>query len=164
MYIQKGATKIFVHSGGFFVTSRDRITCNLDYIEVPIEFNFKLGNLYSIGIGSYVAFSVNKSAVLSSTDPSENGYNELEKDFNNITIDEDISSVDFGLNFSSTRKIGDNFLIGIKSSIGLSDISEVPITWPLDDSTPFGYQYSPVPKQSWVNRCFSVSFGYMFGR
>ena len=162
IYSQKGVTKTFARSGGYFITSRDRVTCNLDYIEMPIEVAFKMRDVFALSVGTYFAFTINKNVTLESDDRSTDGFKELEEAIDNLAIDDDVSGLDFGLNLGASFELSERFLIAAKYSMGLVDISEVSVNWPLDGSGGL-YSLKTLDKEAWINRCFSISFGYMFG-
>ena len=155
IYSEKGETKTFARSGGFFITSRDRVTCNVDYIEIPIEVAFKMGDVFALNVGTYGAYTINKNIILDSDDRSTDGFKELEETINKNDIDNDISELDFGLNLGATFTLSEHFFIAAKYSMGIVDISEVSVNWPLDGSGGL-YSLKTMEKQGWKNKILSL--------
>ena len=131
-YSQKGASETF---GG--VTT----TLKLDYLEIPIDFAFMLGDGgFALSGGPYIAFAMNKSI---STDPSADP---LTQAFMDAMADELIGGMDFGLNFGASFTIAESMIIDTRYSMGLIDLTG-------DD---WGDEVD-------INGVLQVSFAYMFG-
>jgi len=150
IYSQKGGKNT---STDFPYTSS--ATINLDYLEIPIEAAFVMGDRFALSVGPYIAFAMNKSAVIETNDPSAAGWIGLIQTIYDEAMDEGVSGVDFGLNFGASFTIAEHFLIGTKYSMGLTDIYNLPTDSPLYDPDE--------ADDAWVNGCLSISFGYMFG-
>ena len=96
LYSQKGATFL------------DEITYALDYLEVPVDFAFILGDGgFSLNTGPYFAF-------LMSAKSKFDGESE--------DID-DNSAMDIGLNFGASYLINEQILIDARYGMGLTNIS-----------------------------------------
>ena len=96
LYSQKGATIL------------DEITYALDYLEVPVDFAFILGDGgFSLNAGPYFAF-------LMSAKSKFDGESE--------DID-DNSAMDIGLNFGASYLINEQILIDARYGMGLTNIS-----------------------------------------
>jgi len=151
IYSQKGASDSETDDG--YTT---KATMNLDYLEIPIEMAFKLGDAFALSAGPYIAFAMNKSVAYDVDGPEvDPGELEFMEELVSSIIDESVGEIDFGLNFSASFTIAESFLIGTKYSMGLTDILDIPTT---------SIAYDPdVADEVWINGCFSISFGYMFG-
>ena len=124
LYSQKGATLDFLGSD---------ITMALDYLEVPVDFAFMLGDGgFALSAGPYFAFLMSAKA-------KADGESE---DIENI------SGMDLGLNFGASYLINEQILIDARYGMGLTNLS--------DDST-IADDYVE------LNGVLSVSFAYMFG-
>ena len=124
IYNQKGATIDFF--GG-------DITIALDYLEVPVDFAFMLGDGgFALSAGPYFAF-------LMSSKVKFDGESE---DF------DDAKAMDVGLNFGASFTIQESMIIDARYGMGLTNLS--------DDST-LADDYVE------LNGVLSVSFAYMFG-
>ena len=124
IYSQKGATINFLGMNA---------TLALDYLDIPIDFAFKLGdNGFALSAGSYIGLLMSSKLMV---------------DGNSEDL-ENASSMDFGLNFGASYLIGENVLIGTKYGMGLKNLSE--------DST-LADDYIE------LNGVLMISVGYMFG-
>lgn len=136
IYSQKGASE---------TASGVTTTLKLDYLEIPIDFAYMLGDGgFALSGGPYIAFAMNKSI---ETDPAVDALTQAIWD---VMADELIGGMDFGLNFGASYTIGETYMIGAKYGMGLMDI--------LDEDPPAG-----TTDEAWINGSFSVSFSYMFG-
>ena len=100
LYSQKGATIL------------DEITYALDYLEVPVDFAFILGDGgFSLNAGPYFAF-------LMSAKSKFDGESE--------DID-DNSAMDIGLNFGASYLINEQILIDARYGMGLTNISSASV-------------------------------------
>jgi len=154
IYSQKGGTFSYQYA-----PYADNYTFNLDYLEIPIEVAFVMGEVFALSAGPYIAFAMNKDVAIESTDPSSIGLIELVEAIYSDEIDKGVSGIDFGLNFGASFTIAESFLIGTKYSMGLTNILDVSTTSDFYVDSQLGY----FPGQTWVNGCFSISFGYVFG-
>ena len=124
IYNQKGATIDFLESD---------ITLAIDYLEVPVDFAFMLGDGgFALSAGPYFAF-------LMSSKVKFDGESE---DF------DDAKAMDVGLNFGVSFTIQESMIIDARYGMGLTNLS--------DDST-LADDYVE------LNGVLSVSFAYMFG-
>ena len=124
IYNQKGATIDFLEGD---------ITLALDYLEVPVDFAFMLGDGgFALSAGPYFAF-------LMSSKVKFDGESE---DF------DDAKAMDVGLNFGASFTIQESMIIDARYGMGLTNLS--------DDST-LADDYVE------LNGVLSVSFAYMFG-
>ena len=124
IYNQKGATIDFLEGD---------ITLALDYLEVPVDFAFMLGDGgFALSAGPYFAF-------LMSSKVKFDGESE---DF------DDAKAMDVGLNFGASFTIQESMIIDARYGMGLINLS--------DDST-LADDYVE------LNGVLSVSFAYMFG-
>lgn len=124
IYSQKGAT--------FNIFGIDA-TLALDYLDIPMDFAFKLGDGgFALSAGPYIGLLMSSK---------------VKVDGDSEDLD-DGKAMDFGLNFGASYLIGEMILIGTKYSMGLTNISE--------DST-LADDYVE------LNGCLSFSVGYMFG-
>ena len=146
IYSQKGASDSETEGG--YTTD---VTLKLDYLEIPIEVAFKLGDAFALSAGPYIAFAMNKSVAIDTDVPGVNAADIADQEeFLSELIDEYVGGMDFGLNFGASFTIAESFLIGTKYSLGLMDI--------LDEEIDSGDD-----NEVWINGCFSISFGYVFG-
>ena len=99
-YTQKGASWDVDGSSSDLVFA-------LDYLEVPLDFAFKIGdNGFSLNAGSYLAFLL--GAELRFDGESDDA--------------EDISAMDFGLDFGASYLINETILLDIKYGMGLGNL------------------------------------------
>jgi hypothetical protein len=146
IYSQKGASDSDTDEG-----STTKVTIKLDYLEIPMEVAFKLGDAFALSAGPYLAFAMSKSAAI---DTDVSGGNEELAFFEALiseVIDENVGGMDFGLNFGASYTIADRFLIGAHYGIGLMDILDP------DDDEDFA------DDEVWINGALSFSFGFIFG-
>ena len=95
LYSQKGATIL------------DEISYALDYLEVPVDFAFMLGDGgFALGAGPYFAFVMSAKA-------------KLDGESEDI---EDISGMDLGLNFGASYLINEQILIDARYGMGLMNL------------------------------------------
>lgn len=124
IYNQKGGTIDFL--GG-------DITLAIDYLEVPLDFAFMLGDGgFALSAGPYFAFLMNSK---------------LKFDGESEGID-NMKATDIGLNFGASFTIQESMIIDARYGMGLTNLS--------DDST-LADDYVE------LNGVLSVSFAYMFG-
>ena len=108
----------------------------LDYLEVPIDFAFMLGDGgFSLSAGPYLAFLMGANAKY---DGESENMNEDDDNFNGM---------DFGLNLGTSFLINEQILIDARYGMGLMDITN-------DDT--MGDEVS-------VNGVLQISVGYVFG-
>jgi hypothetical protein len=143
IYSQKGASDS--ETDGGYTTD---VTFKLDYLEIPIEAAFVIGEVFALSAGPYIAFAMNKSVAIDTDVPGVDiaGQEELLSEL----LDEYVGGMDFGLNFGASYTIAETYMIGTKYSMGLTDI--------LDEDLDPGDT-----DEIWINGCFSISFGYVFG-
>ena len=129
-YSQKGAAeKDFLGSGEDLVFA-------LDYLEVPVDFAFMLGDGgFTLSAGPYLAFLMGANAKY---DGESENMNEDDDNFNGM---------DFGLNLGTSFLINEQILIDARYGMGLMDITN-------DDT--MGDEVS-------VNGALQISVGYVFG-
>jgi len=100
LYSQKGATLDFLGLA--------KVTMALDYLEVPVDFAFMLGDGgFALSTGPYFAF------LMSSKLKFEGESDDME----------DISAMDIGLNFGASYLINEQILIDARYGMGLMDIT-----------------------------------------
>ncbi len=145
IYSQKGASDTETEGG--YTTS---VTINLDYLEIPVDVAFKLGDAFSLSAGPYIAFAMNKSASIETDTPGASGEMAFVEALLSSIIDDYVGAMDFGLNFGMSYTLADSYLIGARYGMGLMDI--------LDED-----QVSGVDDEIWINGCLSFSVGYVFG-
>jgi hypothetical protein len=145
IYSQKGASDS--ETDGGYTTD---ITLKLDYLEIPIEMAFKLGDAFALSAGPYIAFAINKGVSIDTDAPGAEAEIAFAEAIYSAIIDDYVGGMDFGLNFGASFTIAESFLIGTKYSLGLMDI--------LDEEIDSGDD-----NEVWINGCFSISFGYVFG-
>ena len=122
LYSQKGATLL------------DEITFALDYLEVPVDFAFMLGDGgFALSAGPYFAFLM--SAKAKADGESEDW--------------EDVSAMDIGLNFGASFTIAESSIIDVRYGMGLTNLNTNTDVLAGEDV--------------WLNGCYSVSYAYMFG-
>ena len=98
IYNQKGATIDFLEGD---------ITLALDYLEVPVDFAFMLGDGgFALSAGPYFAFVMSAKA-------------KLDGESEDI---EDISGMDLGLNFGASYLINEQILIDARYGMGLMNL------------------------------------------
>ncbi len=99
LYSQKGATLDFLGLA--------KVTMALDYLEVPVDFAFMLGDGgFALSAGPYFAFLM--SAKVKADGESEDI--------------EDTSAMDMGLNFGASYLINESILIDARYGMGLMNI------------------------------------------
>ena len=145
IYSQKGASDTETEGG--YTTS---LTINLDYLEIPVDVAFKLGDAFSLSAGPYIAFAMNKSASIKTDAPGASEEIAFFEAIISSMIDDYVGGMDFGLNFGMSYTLADSYLIGARYGMGLMDI--------LDED-----QVSGVDDEIWINGCLSFSVGYVFG-
>ena len=124
IYNQKGATIDFLGMD---------ITIALDYLEVPVDFAFMLGDGgFALSAGPYFAFLMSSKVT-----------------FDGESEDmEDVNGMDIGLNLGTSFTIAESMIIDARYGMGLTNLSsESDMT---DDYVE-------------LNGVLSVSFAYMFG-
>ena len=127
LYSQKGATLDFLGADLIYA---------LDYLEVPVDFAFMLGDGgFSLSAGPYLAFLMGANAKY---DGESENINEDNDNFNGM---------DFGLNLGTSFLINEQILIDARYGMGLMDITN-------DDT--MGDEVS-------VNGVLQISVGYVFG-
>ena len=160
IYSQKGGGETLTLNSAIYTGSL-AFNYNLDYLEIPVDVAFKLGNVFALSAGPYLAFVMNKSVTGTYTgiynDPAMIDKEEIESDIMEI-LDGSVKGMDMGLNFGMSCTIADHFLISTQYSMGLMDILDTDI--PIDNGA---YDPSESPDADWVNGCLSFSFGYVFG-
>jgi len=159
IYSQKGGSETIAFSDPLFNGSSIALAYDLDYLEIPVDVAFKLGNVFALSAGPYIAFVMNKSVTPTYTgifnDPSVTvDFDPASKEI----FDGSVKGMDMGLNFGMSCTIADHFLISTHYSMGLTDILDTDI--PTDNVF---YDPSESPDADWVNGCLSFSFGYVFG-
>jgi hypothetical protein len=165
IYNQKGGGESLTVNDPFWIgagyTGSMAFNYNLDYLEIPVDVAFKLGNVFALSAGTYIAFVMNKSVTGTYTgiynDPTMIDTEEIDSDIMEI-LDRSVKGMDMGLNFGMSCTIADHFLISTKYSVGLMDILDTDI--PIDNGV---YNLSESPDADWVNGYLSFSFGYVFG-
>ena len=96
IYSQKGATLL------------DEITFALDYLEVPADFAFMLGDGgFALSAGPYFAFLMSSKVKLDGESEDM----------------EDMNSLDIGLNFGASYLVNEQILIDARYGMGLTNIS-----------------------------------------
>ena len=129
-YSQKGASE--VKTSGM---ATDLIYA-VDYLEVPIDFAFMLGDGgFSLSAGPYIAFLMGANTKYDGETVNFNEDNDM------------INGMDFGLNLGMSFLINEQILIDAKYGMGLSDIS---------NDEYMGDEVS-------VNGVLQISVGYVFG-
>jgi hypothetical protein len=110
----------------------------LDYLEVPIDFAFNLGDGgFALSAGPYLGFLMGANA-------------KYDGETEDINKEEDwINGMDFGLNLGMSFLINESILIDARYGMGLSDITSAEID---------GDDYSTD-----VNGALQISVGYVFG-
>jgi hypothetical protein len=136
------------------------VNFNLNYLEIPIEAAFIMGDMFALSAGPYIAFAMSKTSSIESNDPEADFIIAVAGPEFQEVMDKSVSGVDFGLNFGASITVAENFLIGAKYSMGLSNIfGDIPTTNMLyDENNTTGF-----PGDTWTNGCFSISFAYMLG-
>ncbi|MBK6265285.1 PorT family protein [Marivirga sp. S37H4] len=132
-YTQKGSTFTY---DNFFADGEVR--GYLDYVEVPVIFNFHLTENFHLGAGPYIATLVSARAKAVDDDGPFDGEEEFDRD-NFTTFDYGLSA-DAGLDFV-------NLTVGARYNLGLADI---------DWETGFG------DTNLGKNSLFQIYLGFMF--
>ena len=101
-YIRKGSSTDDYYYGGY-----DKITFNLDYIDVNLMFAVKFGNIFA-GLGIYAGFKINSNLEINDVDQGSAEY---------------FKDVDFGLVLTVGMKFG-MFFVGLDIKYGFTDIVE----------------------------------------
>tara|TARA_B100000780_G_scaffold104741_1_gene73309 strand:+ start:492 stop:1097 length:606 start_codon:yes stop_codon:yes gene_type:complete len=108
----------------------------MDYLEVPIDFAFMLGDGgFSLSAGPYIAFLMGANTKYDGETVNFNEDNDM------------INGMDFGLNLGMSFLINEQILIDAKYGMGLSDIT---------NDEYMGDEVS-------VNGVLQISVGYVFG-
>jgi len=124
IYNQKGAT---------LDLGTDDLTLAVDYLEVPADFAFMLGDGgFALSAGPYFAF------LLSAKQKADGESEDME----------DMNTMDIGLNLGASFTIAENMIIDARYGMGLTNVVDTD-SFETDDI--------------WLNGCLSVSFAYMFG-
>ena len=115
--------------------------CKINYLEIPMDFAFKLGNEgFALSIGPYFAFLTNAS-IEDNTDKLD-----LNSDPFNFGHGRYYNPTDFGLNLGLSWMIANKFHIELRYSTGLVDITT--------------YEFDLNNTQ--INGYFGISFGLQF--
>jgi len=105
---------IYTSKGASYLDFTD-VYLALNYVEIPIDFAFKMGSgNFAFSVGPYLAFLTKaKNYDLSGTELDLNTY------FTSPTYNE----IDYGLNFGGSILIAGKFNLDVRYGMGLSDVS-----------------------------------------
>lgn len=157
IYSQKGGSETIAFSDPLSNGSI-ALAYDLDYLEIPVDVAFKLGNVFALSAGPYIAFVMNKSVTTTYTGVYNDDFSmEYDAAFKKI-FDGSVKGMDMGLNFGMSCTIAGHFLISTHYSMGLTDILDTDIP-----TANLFYNPSESLDADWVNGCLSFSFGYVFG-
>lgn len=144
IYSQKGAAEndLEVYDYYYNVTKDDMIFA-LDYLEIPVDFAFKLGDDgFALSVGPYLGLLMSSK---------------IKFDGEEDDIDDDIiKGMDMGLNLGASFVIDESIIIDVRYGMGLMDISDV------EETNYYGYETGKDASTD-VNGCLSISVGYVFG-
>lgn len=122
-YTQKGATLDFLGNDVLYA---------IDYVEVPVDFAFVLGDGgFALSAGPYLAFVMS-------------GKIKFDGESEDI---EDLSSMDFGLNFGASYLINEQILIDARYGMGLMNMNSD----------------TDANDETILNGALQFSVGYVFG-
>ena len=128
IYTQKGASDS--ETDGGYTTD---VTLKLDYLEIPIEMAFKLGDAFTLNAGPYIAFAMNKSASIDTDVPGAEAEIALMEGILSAMVDDNVGGMDFGLNFGASYTIAETYMIGAHYGLGLMDILDEEIDEQIED-------------------------------
>ncbi|MFH6958653.1 porin family protein [Flavobacterium aquidurense] len=109
-------------------------TVKVNYLNIPILAKYYITDAFSVEAGPQIGF------LLSAKSRSE--------DINDL-----FKSTDYGLNLGIGYDFTENFALGLRYTIGLSDIADVP-----DDSQDYPFAYNA----NFKNSNFALSLAYKF--
>jgi hypothetical protein len=145
MYSSQGSKISYSESesfGGDTYSYSEEVKAKLNYINIPLMAKFYMAEGLSIEAGPQIGFLV-----------SAKGEYEYSETFNGVTESgseeadlEDISNVDFGVNFGLGYKLDSGLNFGARYNLGLSNVND--------------YEGSDADKVN--NRVIQVSVGFMF--
>lgn len=103
----------------------------LDYINVPIMAKYYVADAFSLELGPQIGFLVSADA---------------ESDGVSVDIKDETKSVDVSLGFGASYIFAENFMLGVRYNLGLTQVQED--VFPGDSE--------------WKNSVFQISVGYKF--
>ncbi|MFL0354496.1 porin family protein [Xanthomarina sp. GH4-25] len=133
-------------SGGVTYTDKEEAKLNLSYINIPVLFKYYVTNGFSVEAGPQVGILASAKSEYEYTESIEGGgFDETYSESGEEDIKDNISSVDFGLNFGLGYKLDNGLNFGARYNLGLSNVLDVDGT---DDK--------------WHNGVIQLSVGFMF--
>jgi len=154
LYSLQGAKGVSTDSNGLLNSSED-VKQNLSYLNVPVMVKFyPIKSLY-VEAGPQVGFLVSAKE---KTDGTEIDFNEVSgnEELVNVSTNEDVKdfykSIDFDFNIGAGYEFTENLFAGVRYSIGLTDVSDVPTT----------ISFFGVSGFEMKNNVLSLSLGYKF--
>jgi len=114
-------------------------TTKLDYLNIPLMAKYYVAEGFSLEAGPQVGF------LLSAKDEWEDNF-DGDTDSGSDDIKEDVSSIDFGLNFGVGYKLDSGLNFGARYNLGLSNL--------IDDTDELDFK--------WNNSVIQISVGYFF--
>lgn len=130
------------YNEGTYVNDSD---VNLNYLSIPLNFQFKFIDKVFIEAGPYFDFLLSAKADVT----SKNVYTEVVTTQDNVNVKEYYKTMVFGINFGGGYHINNQISVNARYYMGLS---------PSDNSN-FSYTYETI---STNNRLFQLGVGYTF--
>ena len=118
-------------------------TFKLDYLNIPVVFNFKFGEGFSFGIGAQVGF------LLSAKEENDS-----------MDIKDAFTTASFDMLFDLAYKFDNGLIFNARYNLGLTDIWKGPTT--RDDCWNDYYYYYYCYEWGKSNGVFQISVGYFF--
>ena len=143
IYSQKGAAENDLTTTDYYgnSTGKDDMIFALDYLEVPVDFAFKLGDAgFALSAGPYLGILMSAKAKF---------------DGEEIDVDELVNGIDVGINIGASFIVNESVLIDVRYGVSITDISDV------EETNYYGYSTGDYSSDN--NKCFSISIGYVFG-
>ena len=133
--------------GGVSYYLKEEEKIKLSYINIPVMFKYYIVDGFNVEVGPQVGILVSAKSEYEFEERITSGGNTTtESGSAEIDIDDEVSSVDFGLNFGLGYKMDNGLNFGARYNLGLSNINDA------DDSDDFKVS----------NGVIQVSVGFMF--
>ncbi|WP_104735952.1 porin family protein [Hanstruepera ponticola] len=150
LFSTQGAKNEYTESGNvggneFYYKEEEKV--KLSYINIPVMFKYYIVNGFNVEVGPQVGILASAKAEFEYEERTTiGGSTTTESGSAEVDIDDEVSSVDFGLNFGLGYKMDNGLNFGARYNLGLSNVNDA------DDSDDFKIS----------NGVIQVSVGFMF--
>lgn len=100
-----------------------KIEANLVYLNVPIIAKYYVMDKVSVEFGPQIGILLSAKADYTYTN---SGYYDYDVDSSDENIRDDLKTIDFGLNFGGAYHLNKNMAVGLRYTLGLTDINDMP--------------------------------------